>query len=501
MSLSIEDFPKNFLFGTATSAYQIEGAYKTDGRNLSIWDVFSNTPNKTRYSHNGNIACDHYHRYKEDVSIISNLGFKVYRFSISWSRILPNGRLPLNPKGVEFYNNLINELLKKNIIPFVTLFHWDLPQTLQDEYNGFISPKIVKDFENYAELCFKLFGDRVKHWITFNEPFITSSSGYYEGTNPPQRCRDRKRCKEGSDLEIYLATHYQILSHAKASDIYKKKYRNIQKGVIGISLNCDWNEPYSNKPQDQASIYRYLDFQLGWFAHPIYFGDYPSIMKTRVGNRLPNFTKEESDLLKDSSDFLGLNHYTSRYMREGIDPTPGYNQDKFVIASVENEQGKPIGKLQYPRWLYSYPEGIRKLINYTYQTYKTPIYITENGVAEEDKNDRNLKDDFRIEYYRSYIREMYKAINKDKADVRGYMAWSLLDNFEWNDGYTVRFGINYVDYSNQRRFQKNSALWWKSFLQSDEKGIFYNFWKILKNIFVSMRKVLFINKKFTRHGG
>lgn len=447
--------------------FSIFSAYLTDGRNLSIWDTFSNTPNKTRNSDNGNIACDHYNRFREDVKILSDMGVHLYRFSISWSRLLPNGRGPINPKGVEFYNNLINELLKYKIVPFVTLFHWDLPQTLQDEYAGFLDPQVVEDFVRYAEICFDLFGDRVKHWLTFNEPYITSAYGFYEGINPPQRCSDRKLCSEGDEAyEIYLASHHQILAHGRTYRLYREKFFKIQRGVVGISLNSDFAVPFSSAPEDVLSAQRYHEFQLGWFADPIWFGDYPASMKQRCGDRLPKFTESEMRMLKNSSDFFGLNHYTSRYSKAvDVNIKPGYFQDRGVILSLTNSNGQLIGPAQYPNWLYAYPQGLRGLLTWIDKRYNhTIMYVTENGVGEKNLGHVKLDDSHRIDYYDSYLEEMWKAIYRDGVDVRGYMAWSLMDNFEWGDGYDVRFGMVGVDYSTQTRTFKNSAIWWRDFM-------------------------------------
>jgi beta-glucosidase len=262
--------------------------------------------------------------------------------------------MPANQKGVEFYNDLITELLSFNIQPFVTLFHWDFPQALQDEYNGFLSPKSVQDFKNYADFCFKTFGSKVKNWITFNEPWVYSHHGHYLGNNAPGRCYDRSKCEEGdSNTELYLSGHYQLLSHGYAVDIYRKYYQNLQKGIIGITLNCDWYEPYSISNEDRQASQRMLEFHCGWFGDPVYFGDYPESMKNNIKNRLPSFTEEEKKIMKGSNDFFGLNHYTSRYSKNGNWNNSGYEQDSQVINSIYNDNGNLIGNLANPGNLYS----------------------------------------------------------------------------------------------------------------------------------------------------
>ncbi|KAF5447862.1 hypothetical protein F2P56_033380 [Juglans regia] len=299
-SLNRTSFPKGFTFGLASAAYQYEGAAFEDGKGLSMWDYYSHKyPEKIADGSNGDVADDQYHRYKEDVGIMKDMGLDAYRFSISWSRLLPNGKLcgGVNREGINYYNNLINELLEKGLKPFVTLFHWNLPQALEDEYGGFLSSQIVDDFGDYAELCFKEFGDRVKHWITLNEPLGYSVGGYALGLLAPDRCSDWQNlnCTGGnSATEPYIVTHHQLLAHAAAVKVYKQKYQAIQEGTIGITLVSNWLVPYSNSTYDRHSALRALDFMFGWFMDPLTNGDYPHIMRSLVGNRLPNFSKEQS---------------------------------------------------------------------------------------------------------------------------------------------------------------------------------------------------------------
>ncbi|KAI3874980.1 hypothetical protein MKW98_019553 [Papaver atlanticum] len=473
-------FPAGFTFGTASSSYQYEGAASKDGRGPSIWDTFTHKfPEKILDGSNGDVAVDSYHRYKEDVKIMQEMGLDSYRFSISWSRILPTGKLSggVNKEGIKYYNNLINELLSKGVQPYVTLFHWDLPQGLEDAYGGFLSPHIVDDFKDYAELCYKEFGDRVKHWITLNEPWTFSNGGYALGNFAPGRCSKYidPNCTAGhSGTEPYLTGHYQLLSHAAAVHVYKLKYQASQKGKIGITLVSHWMVPFSNAKSDRHAALRALDFMYGWFMDPLTFGWYPLSMQSLVGDRLPKFSKEESDMVKGSFDFLGLNYYTGNYaehvMNANNNINPSYTTDAQAKQTTDRK-GVPIGLKSGSPWLHVYPQGIRSLLHYTKRKYNNPIiYITENGISE--KNDPTLslkealKDDLRITYYHGHLYQVQRAI-KEGVDVRGYFAWSLLDNFEWNAGYTVRFGINFVDYKDGllKRYPKSSALWFKNFLK------------------------------------
>ncbi|CAN0902046.1 Beta-glucosidase 24 [Linum grandiflorum] len=328
-------FPSGFLFGTASSAYQYEGAAAEGGRGPSIWDTFTKIQGKISDGTSGDVAIDEYHRYKEDVQLMKDMGLDAFRFSISWSRILPNGKVSggVNKAGVTYYNNLINELLSNGIKPFVTLFHWDLPQHLEDEYEGFLSPKIVSDFGAYADVCFKLFGDRVKNWITLNEPLTFTQFGYATGDLAPGRCSKsiNNNCTKGdSSTEPYLVTHNQLLAHAAAVKVYREKYQAKQKGIIGITLVSSWFVPYSKSKHDLKARQRALDFMYGWFMDPLTKGEYPKSMKSLVGNRLPKFSKEESELVKGSFDFLGLNYYTSSYAANTVNSVNSTSYSTFT---------------------------------------------------------------------------------------------------------------------------------------------------------------------------
>ncbi|XP_058094328.1 beta-glucosidase 42 [Magnolia sinica] len=467
--ISREDFPPNFVFGVATAAYQVEGARNEGGRGDSIWDVFTQTPGKIKDGSNGDIAVDQYHRYKEDVDLIAKLGFGAYRFSISWSRIFPDGMgTKINEEGIAYYNNLIDTLLEKGIQPYVTLYHWDLPSHLHESEGGWLTEKIVKYFATYAEACFANFGDRVKHWITLNEPLQTAVNGYCVGIFAPGR-------NENSLIEPYLAAHYQLLAHAAAVAVYREKFKAKQGGQIGISVDCEWAEAFSDAMHDKVAAARRIEFQLGWFLDPIYFGDYPASMRERVADQLPKFSEEDKKSLQNSTDFVGLNHYTSRLIAHAPRKSEenGYYQVQEMERIVELPGGGLIGEKAASEWLYIVPWGIRKILNYIAERYgNPPIYVTENGMDEEDSETSSvpeaLDDKKRVDYYKGYLAAVAQSI-RDGTDIRGYFAWSLLDNFEWAQGYTKRFGIVYVDYKNGlSRHPKSSAIWFSRFLKGNE---------------------------------
>ncbi|KAJ7982476.1 Beta-glucosidase [Quillaja saponaria] len=482
--LNRSSFPPGFIFGTASSAYQYEGAASKGGRGSSIWDTYTHKyPEKIADRSNGDVAVDHYNRYKEDVAIMKNMNWDAYRFSISWSRILPKGKLDggINREGIEYYNNLINDLIANDLQPFVTLFHWDVPQALEDEYGGFLSPNIVNDFRDFAELCFKEFGDRVMKWITLNEPWSFSMGGYAGNGRPqaPGCCSDWQslNCTGGdSRTEPYLVSHHQLLAHSAAVKLYKANYQTLQRGFIGITLTSHWFEPLTNDILDRDAQGRALDFMFGWFMEPLTKGDYPYSMRYLVGNRLPKFSKEESELLKQSFDFIGLNYYTANYVSHAPylrnSSQLGIQTDSLAKLSTQRN-GMEIGPRFGSNWLYVYPRGFRNLLLYTKRKYNNPIlYITENGVAE--KNDPSLSleealmDTYRIDYYYRHLYYLLSAI-KNGANVKGYFAWSLLDNFEWSSGYDERFGINFVDYKHGlKRHAKLSSYWFTNFLRRHE---------------------------------
>ncbi|XP_071722533.1 beta-glucosidase 40-like [Rutidosis leptorrhynchoides] len=476
--ISRSNFPDGFVFGTASAAFQYEGAVKEDGRGPTIWDTYSHTHGKILDNSTADVAVDHYHRYREDIQLMKDLGMDAYRFSISWSRIFPNGSGELNEAGVDHYNNVINELLAYGIEPYITLYHWDLPKALNDKYKGWLSPQIIDDFANYAETCFNKFGDRVKNWITFNEPHTLIILGYDLGMEAPSRCSigNHTLCKFGdSATEPYIVGHNILLSHAIAANIYRQKYKPKQNGSIAITLDVMWFESNTSSIVDIEATQRAQDFQLGWFLDPLMTGDYPRSMRSRVGSRLPTFSESQSALLKGSLDFLGINHYTTYYAsNDTYGMFRGFN-DTFEDAGAVTLPvmgGKVIGDRANSMWLYIVPRGMRSLMNYIKQKYGNfQVVITENGM--DDPNDPSipikdaLKDDKRIKYHNDYLTNLLAAIKEDGCNVKGYFAWSLLDNWEWTSGYTSRFGLYFVDYNDKlKRYPKDSVQWFKNFLST-----------------------------------
>ena len=458
-------FPEHFLWGAATASYQIEGAAREGGRGLSIWDAFSHTPGKTQNGDTGDVACDHYHRFEEDVKLMKELGLLAYRFSVAWPRIQPDGKGGANPEGIAFYNRLIDCLLENGIEPWITLYHWDLPLALQSEHDGWLNGDIAERFGAYARICFSAFGDRVKNWITLNEPWCSAVLGHGIGMHAPGRI---------DNDEPYVAAHNLILSHAKAVQVYRNEFA-AQAGRIGLVNNCDYRYPLTDSDADKAAAERSMEFFLGWFADPVWLGDYPAVMRKRLGDRLPVFSQAEKAMVKGSSDFFGLNHYTTMYASE---PNPdetleinvagngGMIEDQMVQLSVD-----PAWKQTHMGWSIV-PEGCRDLLKWIDARYgHPPIYITENGCAvEEPDHESGIYDLVRRDFFKGYLSECRNAIGCG-VDLRGYFAWSFMDNFEWSWGYDRRFGIVRVDYETLERSPKLSAMWYRDAIQSNGASI------------------------------
>lgn len=469
--LSRDEFPKGFVFGTAASAYQVEGMANGDGRGSSIWDVFVKIPGNIAMNATADVSVDEYHRYKEDVNIMKKMNFDAYRFSISWSRIFPDGTGKVNKKGVAYYNRLIDYMMKKGITPYANLYHYDLPEALEEKYEGLLNCQIINDFADYADFCFKTFGDRVKNWMTFNEPRVIAALGYDNGMFAPSRCsKSFGNCTAGnSSTEPYIVAHNLILSHSAAVKRYRQKYQGEQKGRIGILLDFVWYEPLTYSDDDKAAAKRARDFHLGWFLHPIVYGEYPESMQRIVADRLPKFTQKEISMVRGSVDFVGINQYTTYYAFDPKQPKPkitGYQVDWNIGFAFERD-GVPIGPRANSKWLYIVPWGMYKAVTYVKEEYKNPTMIlSENGMDDPGNVSLSeaLRDTTRLNFYKNYITELKKAIDNG-ANVIGYFAWSLLDNFEWLSGYTSRFGIVYVDYQNLTRHPKMSAYWFRDMLR------------------------------------
>ncbi|XP_043706386.1 beta-glucosidase 18-like isoform X2 [Telopea speciosissima] len=486
-------FPETFLFGTATSAYQVEGGYLADNKSLSNWDLFTKIPGNIQDGSSGDIADDHYHRFMEDVELMHSLGVNSYRFSISWSRVLPSGRFgEINPAGIEFYNKLINALVHKGIQPFVTLFQFDIPQELEDRYGSWLSSQIQEDFGYFADVCFKAFGDRVKYWVTINEPNLMVFLGYFNGQFPPHHCsKTFGDCQLGdSKTEPYIAAHNVILSHATAVDIYRKKYQVEQGGMIGIAMNTFWYEPLRDLPADRLAVQKALSFYVGWFLDPIIYGEYPPEIQRLLGLRLPKFSLEEKKKLENKLDFIGINHYTTYYAKDCMFSQCQYDTYQWLwdasIMLTGERNGIPIGVPTAMPRMHVVPYGLEKILSYLKERYNnTPMFITENGYPQGSNPDVSiedfLNDSSRVEYLSNYLDSLTVAM-RHGADVRGYFIWSLLDNFEWCFGYTLRFGLYHVDFNTLERTPKLSAEWYKQFLTRaktlKEKGSETEVWNL-----------------------
>ncbi|XP_010652184.1 beta-glucosidase 11 isoform X1 [Vitis vinifera] len=499
LKFSRNDFPDDFIFGAGTSAYQVEGAANQDGRSPSTWDAFVHAGGT--HGASGDIACDQYHKYKEDVKLMVETGLDAYRFSISWSRLIPNGRGPVNPKGLAYYNNLINELISHGIQPHVTLFHVDLPQVLEDEYEGWLSRRIVKDFTEFADVCFREYGDRVSHWTTLNEGNVFALAGYDSGILPPQRCSPpfgHRSCTKGnSSFEPYIAGHHLLLAHASAARLYKKKYqvplpKHItpertytrketakkmvtvitvsgvmlqakQHGFIGINVFAYWFAPLTNTTEDITATQRAKDFYLGWFLDPLVFGDYPETVKKNAGTRIPAFTTPESKQVKGSFDFIAINHYFATYIKDNPEKLKIDQRDFALDVGTDMifkpQNDVPVGEFPLTTW------GLQGVLEYLKQVYgNPPIYIHENGM--QTQRNTSLNDTSRVKYMEAYIEVVLDAI-RNGSNTRGYFTWSFLDVLELIDGYGSCFGLYYVDLDDPdlRRYPKLSAHWYSSFLK------------------------------------
>ncbi|MDI6784413.1 MAG: GH1 family beta-glucosidase [bacterium] len=432
-------FPNGFLWGTATASYQIEGAYNEDGKGETIWDRFSHTPGATVQFQNGDTACDHYHRWEEDVNLMASLGLNAYRFSIAWARIFPEGKGSIpNSKGIAFYDRLVDVLLAKNILPAITLYHWDLPQALEDR-GGWLNPDTSQYFADYAAVMFQKLGDRVKFWITLNEPWVSAFLGYGNAYHAPGK-KDAKGA--------LIAAHHLLLGHGLAVRTYRQSGK---PGQIGITLNMGPIHSATESAEDKAATKRHDRFINRWFLDPLFKGQYPQDIWDWYTQKRWMFpiNPEDMQVISSPIDFLGVNYYT----RGVIAAEPN---DPFL--GTKNIPG--IGDRTEMDWEI-YPAGLYELLTRLNKEYPKLLYITENGAAFDDKlKDGKVNDKKRVEYLKAHFKQAYKAI-QDGVDLRGYFVWSLLDNFEWAYGFSKRFGIVYTDYPTQKRILKDSALFYK----------------------------------------
>ena len=450
---------EKFIWGVATAAHQIEGAWLEGGKGLNIWDAYSHTPGKITNGDTSAIACDHYNRYEEDIDLIADLGAGGYRFSISWARIIPDGKGAVNQEGIDFYNRLIDGLIAKGVTPFVTLYHWDLPLALQMEDDGWLSYSTAEAFAKFAEVCFEAFGDRVEHWMTFNENWCTAVLGYGTGLFAPGRI---------SETDPYVVGHNLLLAHGLAVQSFR---RGEYAGQIGIANNCDFREPLTDSEEDRAAAQESLEFFYGWLTDPVVFGEYPAIMRERLGDLLPEFTPEQKELLKGSADFLGLNHYTTHFASRSdqvanavasVDGNGGMSDDQNVVLSSD-----PEWHVTSMGW-FVVPWGLRKMLNWIHERYNgLPIYVTENGTALANNDAETAIDDReRSDFIKSYTDAMNQAIEEDGVDVRGYFCWTLMDNFEWCRGYDMRFGLIFCNFETLERTPKASYYAYREIIQN-----------------------------------
>lgn len=442
MNLKKNNFPKDFIWGTATASYQIEGAWNEGGKGESIWDRFSHTAGKIANGDTGDVACDHYHLWRHDLDIMKELGLQNYRFSISWPRILPNGSGKVNQAGLDFYSNLVDGLLEKGIQPFITLYHWDLPQVLQEE-GGWPVRIIVDRYVEYVDIISRALGNRVKNWITLNEPFVSAFNGYLEGRHAPGI----------TDLNLAIAaSHHLLLSHGLAVPVIRN---NCSGANVGITLNLTPQVPASSSTQDRNEA-RWMDGVINrWFLDPLVGRGYPQDIVSGFGKSMDFIEPGDMELIAEPVDFLGINYYT-RNIARATDLREDENAKRTVF---QNQQITEMG------WEV-YPQGLYNILGRLHFDYGFPaIYITENGAAFADVVDSKgqVDDQERLSYIKRHIEMVKKAIEIG-VPVKGYFAWSLLDNFEWAHGYSKRFGIVYVDYKTQQRTIKSSGKWYQEFI-------------------------------------
>jgi beta-glucosidase len=437
-------FPSDFRWGAATSAFQIEGASTAAGKGPSTWDVWESIPGRIRGRDRGASACDHYHRYRQDVALMQALNLNAYRFSVNWARVLPAGRATVNAAGLDFYDRLVDELLAAGIAPLITLYHWDLPAALQFELNGWLSEDLPEVFADYGEVLFRRLGDRVQQWVTLNEPWVSVTAGYFAGLHPPG-VQDRRLG--------YLAGHQLLRAHAAAVE----RYRGMNpKGRIGLAINSTFAYPFEDGAEDAAAAERALLDFAGWFADPPVFGDYPEALRAAYGDLLPPFSEADMRRLRNSVDFFGINYYFSDIVRHDAEAGPlAYRRDRPAERVVTVTDWPVI------------PEGLTALLRWFHDRYGLPLAVTENGAAFADQPNAEdfVQDDDRRDYLEQHLAACAEALAAGVA-LNGYYVWSLLDNLEWSEGFSKRFGIVRCDFATQRRTVKASGRWYAEFIGS-----------------------------------
>ena len=439
-NLPLSAFPDDFVWGAATASYQIEGAANEDGRGESVWDRFCATPGKVRNGDNGAVACDFYHRYSDDIALMRELGIDAFRLSVAWPRVIPGGRGAVNAKGLDFYDRLVDELLGNGITPFVTLFHWDTPQPLEDE-GGWPSRDIVDAYADYVEAVARRLGDRVGHWITHNEPWVVSWVGHGWGHHAPGRT---------SDADALATAHHLLLSHGRAVEILRERSPQAE---VGITLNLDFVYAVGDEEEDIAAA-RWVDgLHNRWFLDPIFRGAYPEDMFEAWRDLLPAIEDGDLETIAQPIDFLGINNYTS----------------PLVGADNDGNRSRIVRRADVDRTDMGWevvPGGLRDLLLRVTRDYQpAAIYVTENGAAYPDVrgHDGSVADPERQSYLEGYIGAAAEAVASG-VPLRGYFAWSMLDNFEWAWGYWKRFGLVYIDYATLERVPKGSFYWYRDLI-------------------------------------
>ncbi len=443
------EFPAGFLWGGATSAYQIEGSPLADGAGPSIWHRFAHTPGRVHAGETGDIACDHYRRFRDDIALMHDLGLRAYRFSISWARVLPMGRGRLNPAGLGFYERLVDALLEKNIEPVATLYHWDLPAAL-DDLGGWLNPDIADWFADYGATMFRALDGRIKQWATLNEPWVVTDGGYLHGALAPGH-RNR--------FEAPIATHNLLRAHGRAV----QTYRQAGKHQIGLVVNIEPKYPASNSAEDLAATARADAYMNRQYLDPVFLGRYPDEMQEIFGDAWSDWPASDFELIGEPIDFLGVNYYTRGVTAADPEAWPVRTRTVMQPQARYTETGWEV-----------FPPGLTDTIAAIRERYlNLPIYITENGAAFADPvsvSEEVLADPLRVEYLQQHIAAVRQAIAQG-ADIRGYFVWSLLDNFEWAHGFSKRFGIVHVDYTTQRRTPKRSAQFYARVIATNGRAL------------------------------
>lgn len=450
-------FREDFVWGAATSAYQIEGAATEDGKGRHIWDVYVKEPGHVFEGHSGDVACDHYHLYKKDVAMMKEMGLKGYRFSIDWSRVLPEGRGKVNEAGIAFYGRLIDELLKNGIEPYITLYHWELPYELYKR-GGWMNPEIVEWFGAYAKLIAERFSDRVSHFFTLNEPQCFVGLGFLTGEHAPGIRAPLQ--------DTFEMAHNALKAHGRAVQMLRQYGK--QPLVVGYAPTGSMCYPETDRPEDVEAARKMLfamqsddknwTWNVAWWSDPVLLGHYPEEGRKRYERYLPKITDADMKLISEPIDVYGQNIYNGRCIRMGADGRP---------EEVKRYGGFPKTAMDWPVT----PECLYWGAKFLYERYKKPIYITENGLSCHDvvSLDGKVHDPNRIDFLARYLGQLKRAA--EEVDLRGYFQWSLMDNFEWAKGYSERFGLVYVDYRTQERIPKDSAYWYRDVIQSNGENL------------------------------